>query len=113
MKKREPILHGTTKKIDTSCGKLYLTVNKQGGEIFEVYWRMGKSGHCISARNAFEGALLSKLFQSDMPKCDIADFLLNHALGVNCGQPFTEEGEKHASCLDVIAKELIKQIEKK
>ena len=105
--------HKCPKTLTTDCGKLYLTINKQGGEIFEVFWRMGKSGQCVSARNGFEGALLSKLFQGDYTKLQLIKFLQNHALEVNCGRPFIDEGEKHHSCLDVIAKELIKQLEKK
>jgi len=110
MKKREAVLHGTTKCIETDCGKLYLTINMQDDELFEVHWRMGKSGHCVSARNIFEGIMLSKLIQSDYPKKELIEFLKQYAVGVNCGQPFTEEGEKHSSCLDVIAKELIKKL---
>lgn len=111
MKKREPVLHGTTTAIKTDCGKLYLTINMQDNEVFEVSWRMGKSGHCVSARNVFEGVMLSKLFQSHYTKDQMINFLKNYALGVNCGVPFMEEGEKHTSCLDVIAKELIKKLE--
>lgn len=112
MKKREKVLHGTTKCIQTDCGKLYLTINMQDDELFEVHWRMGKSGHCVSARNVFEGIMLSKLFQSDHTKKEMIDFLKTYALGVNCGIPFMEEGEHHSSCLDVIAKELIKKLER-
>jgi len=50
-KKRPQALPGRTFEMQTHCGKLYLTVNRDPatGQVMEVFARFGKSGGCGAA----------------------------------------------------------------
>ncbi len=56
--KRPEIIEGKTVKVDTGCGKMYITVNADS-DIVEVFCRLGKSGGCASAQTEAIGRLLN------------------------------------------------------
>ncbi len=47
IKPRPVSAHGVTHRIDTGCGKIYLTVNYQGSEILETFITTGSDGGCL------------------------------------------------------------------
>ncbi len=49
-KDRPKTLSGHTHKVETGCGKLYVTVNRDEDCICEVFAHLGKSGQCGSAQ---------------------------------------------------------------
>jgi len=64
---RPDSLEGTTHKIRTGCGSLYVTINvDEKGEPFEVFVRMGKSGGCASAQCEAIGRLVSVILRSGL-----------------------------------------------
>ncbi|MDR3321939.1 MAG: vitamin B12-dependent ribonucleotide reductase, partial [Synergistaceae bacterium] len=58
-RKRPPNLQGTTVKIRTSFGNLYLTLNLLGGKPFELFATLGKSGKDTQAHTEALGRLVS------------------------------------------------------
>ena len=47
---RPQALPGVTYRMPTSCGRIYVTITKDGdGRPFEVFVRFGKAGHCGAA----------------------------------------------------------------
>lgn len=64
---RPRALPGVTYRMPTACGKIYVTITKNGrGRPFEVFVRFGKAGHCGAA--IFDGMakLISYALRSGM-----------------------------------------------
>jgi len=64
---RPEALPSVTYQMPTSCGKIYVTITKDGtGRPFEIFVRFGKAGHCGAA--IFDGMtkLLSYALRSGM-----------------------------------------------
>ncbi|MDQ1326905.1 MAG: ribonucleoside-diphosphate reductase alpha chain, partial [Candidatus Poribacteria bacterium] len=66
---------GTTDRVDTPVGKLYVTVNKANGRLYEVFLNIGKAGADITADAEGYGRLLSMLFKIGVPPDMIVDQL--------------------------------------
>jgi len=110
-KKRPKVLTGDTQKVRTECGALYVTLNKDGKELYETIFKLGKAGTCQNAMFNMFGVLISILIQQNIPKDKLVRTLKKHMLGINCGSPFTFEDTKYKSCLDLIGNIVIKDIE--
>ena len=109
-KKRKEVLAGETIKAVTECGGMYLTLNKQDDELFEVRMEMGKSGNCVKSLLHVIAVLYSVLLQSDVESEDLIKAIKNHLLGVSCGNHFMLKGRKHPSCLDWVARVILKEL---
>ncbi len=58
--KRDKSTIGTTEKIDTGCGHLYITINHNADNgIIEVFAALGKSGGCAMVQNEAITRLIS------------------------------------------------------
>jgi ribonucleotide reductase alpha subunit len=66
---------GTTDRVDTPVGKLYVTVNKANGRLYEAFLNIGKAGADITADAEGYGRLLSMLFKIGVPPDMIVDQL--------------------------------------
>lgn len=103
--KRNEVLQGRTYKVETSCGSLYVTANRNGGEkLFEVFCRMGKAGGCGEAQLEAIGRMVSLLLRS---KID-TEVLIKQLVGIQCNKPYSDTA---LSCADVVARVLQKEVQ--
>lgn len=109
VKKRPAIVHGVTKRIQTGCGKLYVTLNRDdNGEPIEVFIRLGKAGGCASSQTESLGRLISIILRHGIG----VEEVIKHLAGVGCHQPaFIGEGGRTLSCADAVSQALVKMME--
>jgi len=108
IRKRPTIVHGTTKRIQTGCGKLYVTLNRDDdGHPIEVFVRLGKAGGCASSQTESLGRLISVILKHSIGLEEVVKQLS----GIGCHQPaFVGEGKKTLSCADAVSQALVKMI---
>ena len=98
---RPPVIVGTTTKIATGCGNLYITINEDGdGQPFEVFMHMGKAGGCAMSQLEAIGRLVSLGLRSGIEVLSIVEQLR----GIRCPSPSWEKGGRIFSCSDAIAR---------
>ena len=98
---RPEVVTGTTTKVSTGCGNLYVTINSDEHQRpFEVFTQMGKAGGCAASQLEAVGRLLSLAFRSGIEIKSIIDQL--H--GIRCPSPSWEKGVRIFSCADAIAR---------
>lgn len=98
---RPTVTKGTTTKIGTGCGNLYVTINEDDfGRPFEVFMSMGKAGGCAGSQLEAIGRLVSLALRSDI---DI-NSILEQLRGIRCPSPSWEKGIRIFSCSDGIAR---------
>jgi len=101
-KPRPEVLPGTTYKLKTGCGNIYVIINSDNGKPFEVFSVMGKSGGCSASYSEAIARLISLALRSGVePKA-----IIKHLRGIACHQVSWSQGEKILSCADAIAKAL-------
>jgi len=66
---------GTTNRVETPVGKLYVTINEANGRLYEAFLNIGKAGADITADAEGYGRLLSMLFKIGVPPDMIVDQL--------------------------------------
>ena len=98
---RPEVVQGTTTKVATGCGNLYVTINFDGnGNPFEVFTQMGKAGGCAASQLEAIGRLSSLAFRSGVEVKSIIEQLRN----IRCPSPSWEKGQRIFSCADAIAR---------
>jgi len=98
---RPEVLLGTTTKVNTGCGNLYVTINQdKEGKFFEVFTQMGKAGGCAASQLEAIGRLVSLALRSGIDVHSIIEQLR----GIRCPSPSWDNGKKIFSCADAIAK---------
>lgn len=99
---RPDVMLGTTTRRKTSCGDLYLTVNRdqKSDRPFEAFATMGKAGGCEGSFNEAIGRLISLCMRAGVTPRDIVKQLI----GIRCNKPFGIGPDKVLSCSDAIAK---------
>jgi ribonucleoside-diphosphate reductase alpha chain len=98
---RPQVITGTTIKIATGCGNLYITINEDDqGQPFEVFMHMGKAGGCAMSQLEAIGRLLSLALRSGIELHSIVEQLR----GIRCPSPSWEKGGRIFSCSDAIAR---------
>lgn len=104
---RPNVTVGTTTKIATGCGNLYVTINEdEKGQPFEVFMSMGKAGGCAMSQLEAMGRLLSLALRSGIDTNSIIEQLR----GIRCPSPSWEKGGRIFSCSDAIARVLERRI---
>jgi ribonucleoside-diphosphate reductase alpha chain len=94
---------GVTERINTGCGKLYVTVNRDELGFCEVFAQMGKTGGCASSQIESAGRLISLALRSGVK----IDAVIKQISGLRCPSPCWNGGGKQVlSCPDAIAKVL-------
>jgi ribonucleoside-diphosphate reductase alpha chain len=99
--------HGKTEKINTGCGSLFITVNRDDVGLSEVFISMGKSGGCPTSQSEAIGRLISLSLRSNVSIKEVVDQLK----GIRCPNPTLGKGCMVLSCSDAISKVLEKYID--
>ncbi|MBC8473598.1 MAG: TSCPD domain-containing protein [Candidatus Omnitrophica bacterium] len=100
---RPVVTTGTTTKVTTGCGNLYVTINVDDHSMpFEVFIQMGKAGGCAASQLEAVGRLVSLALRSGVENKKIIDQLR----GIRCPSPSWQKGGRIFSCADAIARVL-------
>ena len=98
---RQDVIHGSTRKIRTGCGNLYVTVNEdEDGNPFEIFNQIGKAGGCAASQSEAIGRLVSLAFRSGVTPIEI----VRQLKGISCHTPVWYREGKVLSCADAVAK---------
>ncbi len=99
---RPQTTEGTTQRITTGCGKLYVTINRDEHGICEVFAQMGKTGGCAASQIEAIGRLTSLALRSGVK----IESIIRQISGIRCPQPAWNNGKLILSCADAISRVL-------
>jgi len=105
-RKRPEETEGRTRRVNTGCGYMYVTVNSDERGICEVFSSLGKAGGCASAQLEATCRLISLALRSGVDVASVARQLR----GIRCPSIAWVEGKSVLSCADAIASVLEKYI---
>ncbi len=97
-RKRPEITRGTTTKITTGCGNLYVTINEDENGPCELFSQLGKTGGCIASQTEAISRLISLALKFGVPIEDVRDQIRN----IRCPNPSWSNGSTVYSCADGI-----------
>lgn len=97
---RPAALKGSTSKMQTGCGPLYVTINEDEEGLFELFTTMGKGGGCAASQCEAIGRMVSLAWRSGVRPKQVIKQLLD----ISCHSPFGFGEKKILSCADAVAK---------
>ena len=89
---------GTTERITTGCGHLYVTINEDEEGACEIFTQLGKAGGCASSQLDSIGRLCSLALRSGVE----LEMIKKHLRGIRCPSPAWGKGGQVTSCADAI-----------
>jgi ribonucleoside-diphosphate reductase alpha chain len=107
VQERPDILRGSTEKIRTGYGNLYVTVNFKDNKPFEVFAQIGHSGYSTMADTEAVCRLISLGLRSGVP----ADQIVRQLRGIGGSSPVFSKGTKVTSIPDAIAQVLSRHLD--
>ena len=95
------IKYGFTRKIDTACGSLYITINSDDNDKpYEIFISLGKSGGCMNAMSESLGRLVSLALQNGVDIKKIHKSLYK----IRCPSPWNVGSKNQVlSCIDAVS----------
>jgi ribonucleoside-diphosphate reductase alpha chain len=106
---RPMVMQGTTMRVDTGCGKLYVTINEDDQGLFEIFAQMGKSGGCAMSQSEAVARLISLALRAGVD----TEAILKQLRGIRCPAPLLAKGGVVLSCPDAMSKAIERHIKKK
>ncbi len=106
---RPSTLHGTTIKMRTGCGNLYVTINEDKYGMFEVFAQLGKTGGCTASQTEAISRLISLALRSGIRP----DVIIKQLKGIRCSSSVVAVGGVILSCPDAIAKAMERYLKAK
>jgi ribonucleoside-diphosphate reductase alpha chain len=104
-RRRSRVTTGSTERVTTGCGYIYVTVNSDEQGICEVFSHLGKTGGCAAAQLESTCRLISLALRSGV---DVAA-VVKQLKGIRCPSIAWEDGRSILSCADAIAGVLERQ----
>ncbi|MBS3816118.1 MAG: ribonucleoside reductase class II [Candidatus Thermoplasmatota archaeon] len=101
-RERPSAIEGTTQKINTGYGGLYVTINEDEYGLFEVFSQIGRAGGFTQSFTESLARMISLCLRSGIPLEEIIEQLE----GIRSPEIAYEEGEKILSIPDAMAKAL-------
>ena len=99
---RPLVTSGSTVRMTTGCGYLYVTINEDERGLFEIFARMGKTGGCAASQTEAIGRLISLALRSGIDPAAI----IKQLRGIRCPVPAPLSKERCLSCPDAIGQAL-------
>lgn len=100
VRKRPFKLIGTTYRMQTGCGPIYVTINENEQGLFELFTKMGKAGGCAASQSEAIGRMVSLAWRSSID----ARQVIRQLRGISCHSPFGFGENKVLSCADAVAR---------
>ena len=100
VRERPMTLKGSTYKLLTGCGPLYVTVNESSTGPFELFTTMGKAGGCAASQSEAIGRMVSLGWRSGMQ----AGQVIKQLQDISCHSPAGFGENRILSCADAVAK---------
>lgn len=103
---RPDVVVGTTQKIETGYGSLYVTINEDDDGLFEIFAQIGRGGGYTASFTEAVARLISLCLRSGIPVEEITDQLE----GIRSPKIAWDHGERIYSVPDALGKALARQV---